>query len=214
MTSAYHCTRPHCIQRTGLESVRATTAGAIDANPVDNPLIPPGGDDAHELREPACAVHAAIDHLCVELPECVSRADGAKADAADCAASGEYLVVQLVHVILVEQDVYRRAAQLRRSARALLCPACRRHAWRSTNRRLQRQWRAPSAGTRWASLPLSFLPPELHRQQPQSLRWRFSPWDCQRPEPGSARSDWYPRAGRRSARCSARLRDIRRRSSR
>src|ERR1019366_6659581 len=74
---------------------------AIYSDAVDDPLIPPGRKRGDGARAPAGAVHGSVNNVCIEPRRRFARAHGAEANLANLAASGESVVVGLVHKPLV-----------------------------------------------------------------------------------------------------------------
>ncbi len=83
MTSAYHCSKPACTNRTGRESMRVITAGPLTQMPSiihlshQEETLP-----ITRVSQPAPLTPPSND-AGVKLPERLSCADGAEADLAD-----------------------------------------------------------------------------------------------------------------------------------
>src|SRR5947199_9622179 len=75
--------------------------GAIHADSVNNPLIPPSRKCGGQARDPSCAIHRYIDYARIEPGGRLTQAHRAEPHSSNLAAASESVILAFLHVILV-----------------------------------------------------------------------------------------------------------------
>ncbi len=96
-------------QASGIAEHARQDRGAVDADAVNDPGIPPLRNRRGEAGEPTGGVDCAVDYVGVEPRTSFAQAHGAQAHFAQFSAAGEDVVVTFVHVVLVQQRVVDRS---------------------------------------------------------------------------------------------------------